>query len=70
MGLSSTIALRDRGTQPGNYLVLRENRQNAILIELGFLSNPEKSSQSLLDVFREQATLGIYNGLLDYFNSN
>ena len=69
-GLSSTIALRDRGTQPGDYLVLRENRQNAILIELGFLSNPGEELTVTTDKFREQATLGIYNGLLDYFNSN
>ena len=38
-GLASSVNLRNRGSQPGDFLVLRENRQNAILIELGFLSN-------------------------------
>ncbi len=35
-GLASSVNLRNRGAQPGDFLVLRENRQNAILIELGF----------------------------------
>lgn len=69
-GLSQSIALRNRGTQPGDYLVLRENRQNAILIELGFLSNPTEERTMTTDMFRDQAALGIYNGLLDYFSTN
>ncbi|MFS0575322.1 SH3 domain-containing protein [Sporosarcina sp. 179-K 3D1 HS] len=66
-GLASTVPLRDRGAQPGDFLVLRENRQNAILIELGFLSNPNEERIVTSNLFREQATHGIYKGLLDYF---
>ena len=62
--------LRNRGSQPGDFLVLRENRQNAILIELGFLSNPAEERAVTSDMFRERATHGIYQGLLDYFNAN
>ncbi|WP_438311124.1 SH3 domain-containing protein [Sporosarcina sp. FA9] len=69
-GLASSVTLRNRGAQPGDYLVLRENRQNAILIELGFISNPGEELSVTTDIFREQASLGIYNGLLNYFNSN
>lgn len=68
-GLASTLSIRDRGAQPGDYFVLRENRQNAILIELGFLSNPNEENVLKTENFREQATHGIYNGLLDYFNT-
>lgn len=68
-GLSKKISLRDRGSQPGNYLVLRENRQEAILIELGFLSNPSEERSVSTDQFREQASLGIYNGVVNYFDS-
>ncbi|MBB4825817.1 N-acetylmuramoyl-L-alanine amidase [Sporosarcina luteola] len=68
-GLASTVQLRDRGVQPADYLVLRENMQDAILIELGFLSNPAEERILTTDVFREQATHGIYQGLLDYFDS-
>lgn len=66
--LASKINIRDRGTQPGNFLVLRENRQQAVLIELGFLSNAGEERVITTAKFREQASLGIYQGILDYFN--
>lgn len=69
-GLASSISLRNRGSQPGDFLVLRENRQNAILIELGFLSNAAEERIMTNDIFREQASHGIYQGLLDYFNAS
>ena len=66
--LGKKISLRDRGAQPGNYLVLRENRQQAILIELGFLSNPSEERAVTTEQFREQASLGIYNGVVNFFD--
>ena len=68
-GLAEKVSLRDRGVQPGNYLVLRENRQKAILIELGFLSNPSEERSINSDYYREQATRGIYEGLVDFFDA-
>ncbi|MFB7157225.1 SH3 domain-containing protein [Lysinibacillus sp. NPDC056232] len=69
-GLSNKIDLKNRGTQQGNYLVLRENRQKAALIELGYLSNGSEERVITSAKFREQATLGIYQGILNYFNEN
>lgn len=63
------ISLKDRGTQPGDYLVLRENKQKAILIELGYLSNPSEERNVTTQNYREQATHGIYNGIINYFNA-
>lgn len=68
-GLAEKVTLRDRGVQPGNYLVLRENKQKAILIELGYLSNPNEERIVTTDYYREQATLGIYQGILNYFDA-
>lgn len=68
-GLGSTLSIRDRGAQPGNYLVLRENKQNSILVELGYLSNPIEEKIVTTDSFREQASLGLYYGLLEYFDA-
>ncbi|HJH11605.1 MAG TPA: N-acetylmuramoyl-L-alanine amidase [Metalysinibacillus jejuensis] len=65
--LMQKISLNDRGVQPGNYYVVRENRQEAVLIELGFLTNPSEEQLITSAQFREQATLGIYNGILQYF---
>lgn len=69
-GLSGTIDLPNRGTQPANYLVLRENRLPAVLIELGFLSNSSEERVLTSSYFREQASQGIYKGLLHYFDTN
>lgn len=68
-GLASTVQLRNRGVQPENFHVLRENQIDAVLIELGFLSNPSEERVITTDYFREQATHGIYQGLLQYFNA-
>lgn len=69
-GLQSSIALRNRGAQPGNYYVLRENKQNAVLVELGFLSNPSEERTIDSNRYRDQATYGIYKGILNYFDMN
>ena len=68
-GLSGKLSLRDRGVQPGNYLVLRENSKPAVLLELGYLSNRDEERTVTTDFFREQATQGIYNGLIAYFDA-
>lgn len=68
-GIATKVNLKDRGARFGDYLVLRENRQNAILLELGYLSNPSEERAITSDYYREQATLGIYQGLLDYFDA-
>ncbi|AQQ55035.1 hypothetical protein B0X71_07355 [Planococcus lenghuensis] len=67
-GVDGQTNLRDRGVRTGNYLVLRENRQAAILVELGFLSNPNEERFVSTDQYRRQAAYGIYTGLVDYFN--
>ncbi|KGR74979.1 N-acetylmuramoyl-L-alanine amidase [Ureibacillus manganicus] len=68
-GIANKVPLRDRGAQNGDYLVLRENYQNAILIELGYLSNPAEERVITTDYYREQATLGIYEGIINYFDA-
>ena len=68
-GLAEKVTIRDRGIQPGNYIVTRENKQAAILIELGYLSNPNEENIITTDYYRQQATLGIYEGLLNYFDA-
>lgn len=68
-GLGKKLTLRDRGVQRGNYLVLRENRQTAVLMELGFLSNYSEERVVSSAQFREQAALGLYQGLINYFDA-
>lgn len=68
-GIAKKVSLKDRGARYGDYLVLRENRQPSVLLELGYLSNPTEERAITTDYYREQATLGIYQGLLNYFDA-
>ena len=67
-GLAQHVPIRNRGTQVGDFLVLRENDRDASLIELGFLTNATEEQIVTTRKFRDQATYGIYTGLLNFFN--
>lgn len=64
-----STGLKDRGVRFGDYHVLRENKRNATLLELGYLSNPAEENLITTDVFQEKAASGIYKGLVKYFKN-
>lgn len=65
-GISEATGLRDRGMQvrPSLY-VLRKTAMPAILVELGFISNPEEAA--LMNSNPALFARGIYNGIVEYF---
>jgi N-acetylmuramoyl-L-alanine amidase len=65
--LTLTTGLRNRGIvyRPGLY-VLRETPMPAVLVEMGFISNPY--DRDLLVNHPRLFALGIYRGLLNYYN--
>ncbi|WP_342525308.1 SH3 domain-containing protein [Chryseomicrobium sp. FSL W7-1435] len=67
--LQKRLSLRDRGVREGNYLVLRENQQYAVLLELGYLSNASEERTVANAQFRETAAHAIYEGLISFFDS-
>lgn len=66
-GISAATGFRNRGMQvrPGLY-VLRRTAMPAVLVELGFISNPYEAA--FMNENPELFARGIYNGILDYFN--
>lgn len=66
--LVKQIGLRDLGVRKGDYFVLRENPQPAVLVEVGFLSNANEESQLRSSSFQEKAAEGIFLGVVNYFN--
>src|SRR5699024_5700949 len=57
----------DRGVRQGDYKVLRENSDLAVLIELGFITNPEELQTMQTADFQNDAAKAITNGLINYF---
>ncbi|MFL6557790.1 MAG: N-acetylmuramoyl-L-alanine amidase, partial [Bacillus sp. (in: firmicutes)] len=71
--LASTIGqtkLNSRGVRFGDFHVIRENSQKAVLMELGYLSNPEEEMTIKSGGFQENAASGIFDGLARYFKKN
>ncbi|CAM3819574.1 N-acetylmuramoyl-L-alanine amidase [Mesobacillus zeae] len=67
--ISHRTNLEDRGVRQGNYHVIRENSQNAALLELGYLSNSTEENIVETHQYQEAAARGIYEGLNRYFQS-
>lgn len=51
----------------GDYYILNESYYTAVLIECGFLSNPEEERLLNTDEYRMQFINAVYNGILLYF---
>ena len=50
-----------------NYSVLRENDRPSILVETGFLSNPQEGKLLAQPEYQDKLAKGIYNGVVNYF---
>lgn len=63
--ISNVTGLRNRGmkTRPGLY-VLRKTNMPAVLVELGFITNP--GDAALMNSRPDLFARGIYNGILEY----
>lgn len=66
VGLQNATGLRKRGMfiRPSLY-VLRRTNMPALLVEMGYLTNPEDAR--LLSTDPQSFARGIYNGMLSYF---
>ena len=63
--LSEATGLPNRGVTPRtNLYVLRRTRMPAVLVEMGFISNP--GDAALMNNSPELFARGIYNGILEY----
>ena len=69
-GMIKETSMNDLGVRFGNFQVIRENKRPAILLELGFLSNPEEEKRISSSTFQKQVSRGIFNGIDQYFQKN
>lgn len=66
-GIAGQVDLNDRGVMQNNYYVLRENSDLAVLVELGFITNPYDLSFAQTADYQSNVAEGITNGLINYF---
>ncbi len=67
--LSKNLPLPNNGSRFGNFLVLRENAQPAILLELGYMNNPDDVATFNTSHYQKLVADSILNALTDYFNN-
>lgn len=66
--LANSVNMNNRGIMQGNYIVLRDTSAPAVLMELGFVSNPEDLAAITTADYQNQAAEAIKQGLIDYFH--
>ncbi len=61
------LPLTNRGTEFGNFLVLRDNKQPAVLLELGYINDSKDYAQIRSSSYQNEVAGDIYKGLTRYF---
>lgn len=66
--LNELLGIKDRGVKQAPFRVLMGATMPAVLIEVGFLSNPEEEEKLKKGVYREDIARAIYRSILSYRN--
>lgn len=64
--LVKATGLPDRGVKYGNYHVIRETKMPAVLLEVGYLSNPKDEAALFSESLQNSIAQGIVNGIKEY----
>lgn len=67
--LASTVSLHNRGIMQGHYRVLRNSNAPSILLELGFITNPNDLSIIQTADYQNKVAQAVTNGLKNYFHN-
>lgn len=60
---------RDRGIMSANFVVLRETKMCAVLVEMGFMSTHEELMKLINDTYQDKLAQGIAEGIVRYLNA-
>ncbi|HEX7021283.1 MAG TPA: N-acetylmuramoyl-L-alanine amidase, partial [Trueperaceae bacterium] len=60
----------DRGVKQAPYRVLTQSRIPAILVEVGFMTNPTEGPKLVQDSYQDKIAAGIARGIFSFFESN
>ncbi|MCU7557162.1 N-acetylmuramoyl-L-alanine amidase [Macrococcus capreoli] len=68
LAIKQKALLSDRGVRIENYQVIRQTKSPAVLLELGYISNPTDEKLMNDKVYRQIITTSIVDGLRNYFS--
>ncbi len=66
-GLQRVLQNTTRQPKAGDFRLLNESQPIAVLLEVGFISNPEEATLLAQESYRHQVSLAILQGLLDWW---
>lgn len=64
--LVEATGFNNRGVQQENFFVLKDNKIPAVLLEIGFLTNPEEASDMFTESFQERVAEAVATGVQAY----
>lgn len=67
--LIAALQRRDRGIRRNNYVVVKYNKMPAVLVELGYLSNPTEERLLTSAKYQQRTAEAILAGVQDYFRA-
>ncbi|PLT32568.1 N-acetylmuramoyl-L-alanine amidase [Bacillus sp. V5-8f] len=65
--LIKQTGMKDRGVKTAGFYVIKKNKMPSVLVELGFISNPNEEKLIATKAYQQKAAKGIFNGLVKYF---
>ncbi len=68
--LISKTGANDRGVKQAPFLVLRQARIPAILVEVGFLTNPDEEARLVTAAYQQKLAEAIAAGIINFFEGN
>lgn len=68
--LISATGATDRGVRRNTFYVIRKARIPAVLVEIGFVSNPHEGNLLASDSYQQKLAEALAAGVLSFFNSN
>ncbi|MEG0474029.1 MAG: N-acetylmuramoyl-L-alanine amidase, partial [Solibacillus sp.] len=64
------VGMSNRGVKRADFVVIKNLKIPAVLVELGFVSNAEDRAKLLSDEHIEAYAQSIYNGIVEYYGRN
>jgi N-acetylmuramoyl-L-alanine amidase len=65
--LAAALGTRNNGAKSAGYYVLKNTTMPAVLVETGYISNPEEESRLQDPEFRQKAAEGIFRGIAEFY---